>query len=162
MLCDLFTNNRLDALHLNLSHIRDHCLQLHILPSRCPLDPSLDVPQASLNKYIWSGTSVQFSRSVVSNSLRPREPQHTRPPCPSPTPGVYPNSCPLDWWCHLTISSSVIPFSSCLQSFPTSGSFHMSHFFTSGGQNIGVSASTSVFAMNTQDWFPSLKYLFSE
>ena len=81
--------------------------------------------------------SVLFSRSVVSNSLRPHEPQHARPPCPSPTPGVYPNSCPLSQWCHLAISSSVIPFSSCLQSFPTSGSFQMSQLFSSGGQNIG-------------------------
>ena len=89
-----------------------------------------------------------------SNSLRPHEPQHARPPCPSPTPGVYPNSCPLSWWYYLTISSSVVLFPSCLQSFPTSGSLHMSKLFTSGGQNIGVSASTSVLPMNTQDWFP--------
>ena len=87
---------------------------------------------------------VQFSCSVVSNSLQPHEPQHTRPTCPSPTPGVYPNSCPLSWWCHLTISSYVIPFFSCLQFFPMSGSFEMSQLFTSGGQSIGVSASTSV------------------
>ena len=94
------------------------------------------------------------SRSVVSNSLRPHELQHTRPPCPSPTPGIYPNSCPLSWWCHITISSSVIPFSSCLQSFPKSGSFQISQLFTSGGQSIGVSASTSVLPMNTQEWSP--------
>ena len=99
-------------------------------------------------------SSVPFSRSVVSDSLRPHESQHARPPCPSPTPGDYPNSWPLSWWCHPTISSSVIPFSSCLQSFPTSGSFQMSQLFASGGQNIGVSASTSVLPMNTQDWFP--------
>ena len=80
--------------------------------------------------------------------------QHTRSPCPSPTPGVYPYSCPLSWWCHPTISSSVIPFSSCPQSFPASGSFPMSQLFTSGGQSIGVSASTSVLPMNTQDWPP--------
>ena len=98
--------------------------------------------------------SVQFSCSVVSSSLRPHELQHARPFCPSPTPGVYPNSCPLSQWCHLTISSSVVPFSSCPQSFPASGSFQMSQLFTSGGQNIGVSASTSVLLMNTQDWFP--------
>ena len=97
--------------------------------------------------------SVQFSCSVVSNSLQPHELQHTRLPCPSSTPGVYPSSCPLSQWCHLTISSSVIHFSSCLQSFPTSGSFQMSQLFTSGGQNIRVSASTSVLPMNTQDWF---------
>ena len=98
-------------------------------------------------------SSVQFSHSVVSNSLRPHEPQHARLPCPSPTPRVYPNSCPLSRWCHPTISSSVIPFSSHLQSFPASGSFPMSQFFTSGGQ-IGASAIASVLPMNIQDWFP--------
>ena len=98
--------------------------------------------------------SVQFSRSVVSDSLRPHEPQHARPPCLSPTPGVYPNSCPLNPWCHPTISSSVVPFSSHLQSFPASGSFPMRQLFASGGQSIGVSASTSVLPMNTQDWSP--------
>ena len=98
--------------------------------------------------------SDQISRSVVSDSLQPHESQHTRPPCPSPTPGIYSNSCPLSWWCHPTISSSVIPFSSCLQSFPASRAFPMSQFFASGGQNIGVSASASVFPMNIQDWFP--------
>ena len=97
---------------------------------------------------------VQLSRSVVSDSLQPHEPQHARPPCPSPTPGVYPNSCPLSRWCHPTISSSVVPFSSCPQSLPTSGSFQMSQLFASGGQNIGVSASTSVLPMNTQNWSP--------
>ena len=101
---------------------------------------------------------TEFSRSVMSNSLRPHEPQHARPPCPSPTPGVYPNSCPLSRWCHPTISSSVIPISFCLQSFPASGSFQMSQLFASGGQNTGVSASTSVLPMNTQDWFPLVKY----
>ena len=95
---------------------------------------------------------LQFSRSVMSNSLWPHEPQHTRPPCPSPTPGVHSNSCPLSWWCHLTTSSSVIPFSSCPQPFPASRSFQMSQLFTSGGQTIGVSASASVLPMNTQDW----------
>ena len=98
--------------------------------------------------------SVQVSRSVMSNSLRPHEPQHTRPPCPSPTPGVYSNSCPLSRWCHPTISSCVVPFFSYLQSFPASGSFQMSQFFTSGGQSIGASASASVLPMNTQDWSP--------
>ena len=87
---------------------------------------------------------VQFSCSVVSGFLRPHEPQHARPPCPSPTPTVYPNSGPPSWWCHSAISSSVIPFSSRLQSFPASGSFRMSQLFTSSGQSIGVSASTSV------------------
>ena len=95
--------------------------------------------------------SVQFSRSVVSDSLRPHKPQHTRPLCPSPAPRVYPNPCPLSRRCHLTISSSVIPFSSCPQSFPASGSFQISQLFTSGGQSTGVSASTAVLAMNTQD-----------
>ena len=97
-------------------------------------------------------SSVQFSHSVLSNSLRPHELQHARPPCPSPTPGVYPNSCPLSWWYHPTISSSVVSFSSCLQSFPASESFPMSRLFASGSQSIGVSASTSVLPMNTQDW----------
>ena len=95
--------------------------------------------------------SVQFSSSVVSDSLRP---QHARPSWPSPTPGVHPNPCPLSWWCHPTISSSVAPFSSCPQSFPASGSFQKSQLFASGGQSIGVSASTSVLPMNTQDWSP--------
>ena len=97
-------------------------------------------------------SSVQFSRSVVSNSLRPHELQQARPPCPSPTPGDHSNPCPLSWWCHPTISSSVIHISSCLQSFPASGSFPMSQLFTWGGQSIGVSASTSVLPMKTQDW----------
>ena len=90
----------------------------------------------------------------MSDSLWPHGPQHARPPCPSPTPGVYSNSCPLSWWCHPTISSSVIPFSTHPQSFPASGSFQMSQLFASGGQNIGVSASTSLLPMNTQDWSP--------
>ena len=98
--------------------------------------------------------SVQFSCSVVSDSLRPHEPQHARPSCPSPTPGVHPNPCPLSRWCHPTISSPVVPFSSCPQSFPASGSFPMNQLFTSGGQSTGVSASTSVLPMNTQDWSP--------
>ena len=97
-------------------------------------------------------SSVQFSHSVMSDSLRPHELQHARPPCPSPTPRVHPNPCPLSWCCHPTISSSVIPFSSCPQSFPTSGSFQMSQLSASGGQSIGVSASTSVLPMNIQDW----------
>ena len=97
---------------------------------------------------------IQFSHSVMSNSLQPHGLQHTRPPYPSPTPGAYSNSRPSRWWCHPTISSSVVPFSSSLQSFPASGSFQMSQFFASGGQSIGVSASTSVLPMNIQDWFP--------
>ena len=99
--------------------------------------------------------SVQFSCSVVSNSLRSHGLQHARLPCPSPPAlGACSNSCPLSWWCHLTISSSVIPFFSCFQSFPASESFPMSQFFTSGGQSIGVSASASVLPMNIQDWSP--------
>jgi len=99
-------------------------------------------------------SSVQFSRTVMSDSLQPCGLQHARPPCPSPIPRVYLNSCPLSGWCHPTISFSFIPFSSCLQSFPASRSFQMSQFFTSGGQRIGVSASASVLPMNIQDWFP--------
>ena len=98
--------------------------------------------------------SVQFSHSVVSNSLWPHGLQHTRPLCPTPTPGAYSNSCPSSRWCHPTISSSVIPFSSHLQSFPASGSFQLSQLFTSGGQSIRVSALASVLPMNIQDWFP--------
>ena len=101
-----------------------------------------------------SWPQLQFSHSVVSDSLQPHRLQHARPLCPSSTPGVYPNSYPLSQWCHSTISSSVVPFSSCLQSFPPSGSFQMSQFFTSGGQSIGVSALASVLPMNIQDWFP--------
>ena len=95
---------------------------------------------------------VSFSRSVLSNSLRPHELQHARPPCPSPTSGVHSNSCPSSWWCHPAISSSVFPFFSCPQSLPASGSFAMSQLFTWGGQSIGVSASASVLPVNTQDW----------
>ena len=106
-------------------------------------------------KNTWKfSVTLQFSHSVVSNSLQSYGLQHPRPPWPSPTTRVYSNSCPLTWGCHQTISSSVVPLSSCLQSFPASGSFKMSHFFTSGGQSIGVSASTSVLPMNTQDWSP--------
>ena len=94
----------------------------------------------------------QFSSVIQLCLLRPHGLQHARPPYPSPTPGVYPNSCPLSWWCHPTISSSVVPFSSHLQSFPASRSFLMSQFFTSGVQSIGISASTSVLPMNTLDW----------
>ena len=97
---------------------------------------------------------VQFIRSDVSDCLWPHGPQHARPPRPSPTPGVHPNSCPLRRWCHSTISSSVIPFSSCPQYFQTSGSFQMSQLFASGGQSIGVSTSTYVLPMNIQDWPP--------
>ena len=99
-------------------------------------------------------SSVQFSRSVMSDSLRPHELQHARPPCPSPTAGVYTNPCPLSRWCHPTISSSAVPFFSCPQSFPASESFQMSQLFTSGGQSIGISALTLVLPMNTQNWSP--------
>ena len=99
-------------------------------------------------------SSVQFSCSTVSNSLRPHGLQHGSLPCSSLSPWVCSNSCPLSRWCHPTISSSVVPFSSCPQSFPASGSFQMSQFFTSAGQSVGVSASASVLPMNIQDWFP--------
>ena len=99
-------------------------------------------------------SSVQFSRSVVSDSLWPHESQHARPPCPSPIPGVYSNSCPLSRWCHPAISSSVVPFSSCPQSLLASGSFPISQLFAWGGQSTGVSASASVLPMNTQGWSP--------
>ena len=108
-------------------------------------------------KHTWHQhqfSSVQFSCSVVSDSLRPHESQHDRPPCPSPTPRVHPNSCASSWWCHPAISSSVVPFSSCPQSLPASESFPMSQLFAWGGQSIGVSASASVHPMNTQDWSP--------
>ena len=98
-------------------------------------------------------SSVQFSHSVMSDSLHPHELQHTSPPCPLPTPGVYSNSCQLSRWCHPAISSSVVPFSR-LQSFPASGSFQMSQFFASGGQSIGASTSTSVLPIYIQGWFP--------
>ena len=97
---------------------------------------------------------IQLSCSVMSDSLQPHESQHTTPPCPSPTPRVYSNSCPLSRWCHSAISSSVVPVSSCPQSLPASGSFPMSQHFTWGGQGTGVSASASVLPMNTQDWSP--------
>ena len=104
--------------------------------------------------FIVCDWSVQFNRSVVSDSLQPHEPQHTRPPCPSPTPRAYSNSGPSRWWCHPTISTTVIPFSSHLQSFPAAGVFLMSWLFSWGGQRVGVSASASVIPMNIQDWFP--------
>ena len=107
-----------------------------------------------VQKISFKESSVQFSCSVMCDSLRHNEPQHARPPCPSPTPRVHPNSCPLSWWCHPTISSSVVPFSSFPQSFPASGSSPMRQLFTSGSQSSGVSASASVLPMNTQDWSP--------
>ena len=110
--------------------------------------------QVSTNlSYFYYFSSVHFSHSVVSDSLRLHESQQSRPPCPWPTPGVYPNSCRSSWWYHQAISSSVIPFSSCPQSLPASEFFFpMSQLFTGGGQSIGVSASASVLPMNTQDW----------
>ena len=127
----LFSNfpNFIDTIKSANNNLKDFCIHLH------------------------DTVSVQFSRSVVSDSLWPHEPQHSRPPCPSPTPGVHPNPCPLYRWCHPTISSSVIPFSSWLQSVSASGSFPMSQLFALGGQSTGVSASASVLPMNTQDWF---------
>ena len=111
------------------------------------------VSKSYLSHYlIKMPSSVQFSNSVVSSSLWPYEPQHARPPCPSPTLGVHPNPCPLSQWCHPTISSSVVPFSSCLQSFPELGSLQMNQLFTSGGQSICLSSSMSVLLMNTQHW----------
>ena len=107
-----------------------------------------------LTRYLIVINSDQFSRWVISDSLQPHGLQHPSSPCPSPNPGVYSNSYPLSQWCHPTISYSVVHLSSCLQSFPTSESFQMSQLFTSGGQNIGVSASASVLPMNTQDWSP--------
>ena len=105
--------------------------------------------------FFWTCFSVQFSCSVVSDSLRPHESQHARPPCPSQTPRVYSDLCPLNQWCHPAISSSVVPFSSCPQSLPASGSFPMSQLLAWGGQSIRVSTSASVLPMNTQDLSPS-------
>ena len=139
------------------------CSVTQLRPTLCnPIDYSLpgscvhENSQERILKWVaisyskWS--SVQFSHSVVSDYSRPHESQHTRPPCPSPTPGVYSNSCPLSQWCHPTISSSVIRFSSCPQFLPASGSFPMSQLFAWGGQSTRVSASASVLPMNTQDW----------
>ena len=119
-------------------------------------DPGIEPRSPALAGRFWedpilTGSSVQLLS--LSDSLRPHGLQHTRPPCPSPAPGFYLNSCPLSQWRHPTIWSSIVPFSSCLQSFPASGSFQMSQFFASGGQSIGVSASASVLPMNSQDWF---------
>ena len=108
----------------------------------------------SVNYTLLCKASVQFSHSVISDSLWPHGQQHTRPPCPTTTPGACSNACPLSQWCHPTISSSLVPFCSCLQPLPASVSFPMSQFFTSGGQSIGASASASVLPMNIQDWFP--------
>ena len=136
----------------NLGHLLSisgiHCLNL--LKEKIGLDKKICI-SLSLSIYIYIYISVQFSCSVISNSLRPHELQHARPPCPSPTPGVHPNPCPSSQRCHPTISSFVIHFSSCLQSFPASGSFPMSQFFSAVGQSIGISTSASVLPMNIQD-----------
>ena len=126
------------------------CWKLLLLWYYSKIMHNLNLTRRRVYQFSWA----QFSRSVMSDSLQPHKPQHARPPCPSPTPGVYPNSCPLSLWYHPTISSSIVPFSSCLQSFPTSQSFPVSQLFASGGQSIGVSASPPVFPMNTQDWSP--------
>ena len=110
--------------------------------------------ELNFDNFLMSGHSVQFSGSVLCNSLQPHRLQHARLPCPSPTPGAYSNACPSSRWCHPTISFSVIPFSFHLQSFPASRSFPKSHFFASGGQSFGVSASASVLPVSIQDWFP--------
>ena len=131
----------------------------HLCPTLCdPMNcsmPGLPVHHQlpkSTQTIIW--LSLQFSRSVMSNSLQLHGLQHTRLPCPSPTPRACSNSCPLSQWCHPTISSSAVPFSSRLQSLPASGSSSMSWFLASGGQSIGISTSASVLPMNVQDWFP--------
>ena len=130
------------------------------LPSRIQVTVSTGCEKPHLQSHLCSQcelantSSALFSCSVMSDSLGPHGLQHARPACPSPTPGAYSDSCPSNRWCHPTISSSVVPFSSCPQSFPASGSFPVNRFFTSGGQSIGVSASASVLPMNIQDWFP--------
>ena len=144
---------RKDMAHLNGSHmeVKAECRQRGSGPET-HYNPWVEGFGVGGLRLDWA---VQFSRSVMSDSLRPHGLQHARPPCPSPAHGVYSNSHPSHQWCHPTISSSVVPFSSCLQSFPASGFFQMSQFFVSGGQSTGVSASASVLPMNIQDWFPS-------
>ena len=128
-----------------------HMSQVHDLMAR---KASVSTGCLSRSELFMILSSVQFSHSVVSDSLQPHELQHARLPCPSPTPRVYSNSCPLSQWCHPAISSSVGPFSSCPQSLPAPGSFPMSQLFAWGGQSTGVSTSASVFPVNTQDWSP--------
>ena len=128
---------------------------LQLIRLLCPWDSPGKSVGVSCHFLLQKGvrfSSFQFSHSGVSDSLRPHEPQHARPSCPSQTPGVHSNPCPLSWWWHPTISSSVVSFSSCPQPLPASESFPMNQLFVSGGQSIGVSASTSVLPMNTQDW----------
>ena len=134
---------------LHIVSVKHFSFYLFFLPSLPPLLFTFSNLQKSKNYF-----QLQISRSVVSDSLRPHELQHARPPCPSPTPRVHPNPCPSRQWCHPTISSSVVPFSSHPQSLLASGSFQMSQIFASDGQSIGVSSSTSVLPMNTQDWSP--------
>ena len=157
LLCNMMSRLGIDLLP------RSKCLLISWLqsPSTVILEPkkinSVTVSTFSPPNHheVMPWSSVQFTSVTQScPTLCNHGLQHARPPCPSPTPGVYLNSCPLSWWCHPTISSSVIPFSSHLQSVPASGSFPVSQFFASGGQNIGVSASSSVLPMNIQDWFP--------
>ena len=138
---------------VNLNVIWDHSIVLTLWVDT----DATEMRKARKNKK----TLFQFSRWVLSDSLWPPGLQHSRLPCPSPTPEAYSNSCPLSQWCHLTISSSVIPFSSLLQSFPASGALQMSQFFTSGGQSIGALASASVLPMNIQDWFPLGSHLLA-
>ena len=136
--------------------------QVQPLVQEDPLEESMPTPSSILAWRIpWTEkpgrlqfSSVQFSHSVTSDSLQPHESQHSKPPCPSPTPRVYSNSCPSSRWCHPAISSSVSPFSSCPQSLPASGFFPVSQLITLDGQSIGISASASVLPMNTQDWSP--------
>ena len=141
---------------LPILHYHPEFVQTHVHWVGDTIQPSHALLPLSLLPSIFPSirVSVKFSHSVLSDSLWPHELQHARPPCTSPTLGVHPNPCPLSQWCHPNISFSVIPCSSGLQSFPTSGSFSMSQLFAWGGQSIGVAASTSVLPMNTQDLFP--------
>ena len=138
--------------HSHSTHVIRHCIAGLQIWTYLILMTTLKAGTIFFSQMKKQRATVQFSHSVVSDSLQPHG--HARPPCPSPTSRVYSNSCPLSQWCHPTISSSVVPFSSCPQSFPASGSFQMSQFFTSGGQSIGVSASASVLPVNIQDRFP--------
>ena len=154
---EYLNKNVISILHILFQKIEAKGILLNALNEACvALMPKLDKGITRKEKCgpIYLMSINQFSRSVMSDSLRPHESQHARPPCQSPTPGVYLNSCPSRRWCHPAISSSVVPFSSCPQSLPASGSFPMSQLFAWGGQNIGVSASASVLPMNTQDWSP--------
>ena len=149
-----FYNGRIRKNNMNQQIVIYDELEINILYQIIPLIYNTILWELCKSSYHEMHQSVQFSRSVVSDSLWPRESQHARPPCPSPTPRVHSNSCPLSQWCHPAISSSVIPFSSCPQSLPVSGCSPMSQLFSWGGQSPGVSASASVLPMNTQDWSP--------